>query len=49
MNSLSEYQDYYELYHSVKICRERCLEQGYYGEALNVCIEECVKEIKSRS
>ncbi|MCS7111858.1 MAG: hypothetical protein N3D82_02915 [Ignisphaera sp.] len=33
----------YDRSHILKYCRERCIDEGYYGRALNDCIEECIK------
>jgi len=35
----------YEQYHAVRVCREKCAESGYSGEAFHACVEECVKEM----
>ncbi len=35
----------YEQYHALRVCRERCAESGYFGEAFQACVEECVKDI----
>jgi len=35
----------YERLHAVRVCRERCAEEGFSGEAFNSCVEECVKEL----
>ncbi len=35
----------YERLHAVRVCRERCAEEGYYGEAFHSCVERCVEEI----
>lgn len=38
--------DTYTRDHVVKVCREKCLDEGLYGKALDVCIKECIKNIK---
>lgn len=38
--------DAYVKEHAVKVCREKCIDEGLYGEALNICIKECVKSIR---
>lgn len=38
--------DTYTKDHVVKVCREKCLDEGLYGKALDVCIEECIESIK---
>ncbi|MEM3980965.1 MAG: hypothetical protein QXM55_04995 [Ignisphaera sp.] len=38
--------DTYIREHAVKFCREKCIDEGLYGEALNICIKECVKDIR---
>ncbi|ADM27937.1 hypothetical protein Igag_1125 [Ignisphaera aggregans DSM 17230] len=39
----------YEKSHVVRICREKCLEQGYYGDTLSYCIEKCIEDIRGLS
>ena len=41
--------DWYIVEHAVKVCRERCIDEGLYGEALNICIKECVEKIRGNS
>ncbi|MEM2220655.1 MAG: hypothetical protein QXK24_06560 [Ignisphaera sp.] len=41
-NELSEYNRT----HILKYCREKCIDEGYHGKALNDCIEECLKKYR---
>ncbi len=43
---MREEVDEYARTHPVRFCREKCLEQGYIGEALRACIESCIEELK---
>jgi len=38
--------DTYAREHAVKVCREKCIEEGLWGAQLEVCIRECVEEIR---
>ncbi|MEM2550812.1 MAG: hypothetical protein QW168_01450 [Sulfolobales archaeon] len=37
--------DDYSRTHVVKVCREKCSETGFSGEAFRECVELCVREI----
>lgn len=41
--------DTYTRDHVIKVCRERCIDEGLYGRALEACIEECAKNIRGAS
>ncbi|MDW8083467.1 MAG: hypothetical protein RMI56_06715 [Sulfolobales archaeon] len=38
--------DSYNRDHIVRVCREKCLEIGFSGEAFRECVEFCVKSSK---
>lgn len=46
ININNEEIDSYIKEHAVKVCRDRCLDEGLYGEALTICIKECVERIR---
>lgn len=33
--------------HIVRVCREKCVDAGYSGDAYLRCVSECVKELTS--
>ncbi|MEM0284923.1 MAG: hypothetical protein QXG82_07035 [Sulfolobales archaeon] len=39
--------DDYSRTHVVKVCREKCSEIGFSGEAYRECVELCIKETVS--
>ncbi|MEM1526827.1 MAG: hypothetical protein QW775_06440 [Ignisphaera sp.] len=41
--------DTYIKEHAVKVCREKCIDEGLYGEALDICIKECIKSIRGEN
>ena len=45
---MSEYSEEYRRTHAVKVCREECMEEGFMGEALRACIDECIKKAVGR-
>ena len=43
-----EYFDEYVHTHPRRVCREKCLELGLTGEDLEKCIDDCVREIRTK-
>lgn len=37
-----------DLMHVVRICRERCADAGYSGDAFHECVKRCVEEERRR-
>jgi len=33
--------------HIVRICREKCIEEGYSGSAFHECVRDCVSKYKA--
>lgn len=35
----------YDRLHAVRLCRDKCAEEGYSSRAFLECVEECVKNL----
>jgi len=41
-------EEYVDLMHVVRECREKCAESGYSGEAFHECVKICVEKARKR-
>ncbi len=37
-------REYIDRQHIVRICREKCIDAGYSGDAFKECVKKCVEE-----
>lgn len=48
MTSYTDEIDTYVRGHVVRVCRDKCIDEGLYGKALEICIQECIKTVKGQ-